>query len=141
MVKQIFVNLPVKDLNKSIEFFTKLGFKFDQRFTDKNATCMVIGENIFSMLIVEKYFKTFIKSEITDTRKSVEALLALSVNSRKAVDEMLDKVLRAGGKLYRDTEDHGWMYNRSFQDLDGHVWEIFYMNEDEMPHEMKDKKE
>ena len=140
MPRQIFVNLPVKDLKKTIEFFTKLGFKFNPQFTDENATCMVIGENIFAMLLVEKFFKTFTKKEICDTKKSTEAILALSVNSRKEVDEMMDKVKRAGGTEPRPAQDHRWMYGRSFEDMDGHRWEVFHMDMSKMPNEMKQKK-
>ena len=140
MAKQIFVNLPVKDLNKTIEFFTKLGFKFNPQFTDENATCMIIGENIFAMLLVEKFFKSFIKKEICDAKKSTEVLLALHVDSRKEVDEMMTKAIKAGGKEPREPQDHGWMYGRSFEDINGHIWEVFHMNMNKMPIEMKNKK-
>ena len=135
--KQMFLNLPVKDLNKSIEFFTKLGFTFNPQFTDKNATCMIIGENIFAMLLVEKYFKTFIKKEITDTNKSTETILALSTTSNEKVDNIMKKVISAGGLEPREPQDYGWMYSRSFQDIDGHLWEVFFMDENKMPKEMK----
>jgi uncharacterized protein len=127
MTRQIFVNLPVKDLNRSIEFFTKLGFTFNQQFTDENATCMIIGENIFSMLLVEKYFKTFVSKEICDTSKSAEVLVALSFDSRTEVDEIVAKAIAAGGTTYNEPKDHGFMYQHGFQDLDGHIWEIFFM--------------
>ena len=140
MAKQIFVNLPVKDLNKTIEFFTKLGFKFNPQFTDENATCMIIGENIFAMLLVEKFFKSFIKKEIADAKKSTEVLLALHVDSRKEVDEMMTKAIKAGGKEPREPQDHGWMYGRSFEDINGHIWEVFHMDMGKMPIEMKNKK-
>jgi len=140
MTKQIFVNLPVKDLNKTIKFFSKIGFKFNPQFTDENATCMIIGENIFAMLLVEKFFKTFIKKEIADTTKSTEVLLGISVDSKKEVDEMVQKAVKAGGKEPREAQDHGWMYGRSFEDLDGHIWEVFHMDENKMPKEMKSKK-
>jgi predicted lactoylglutathione lyase len=123
MVTQIFVNLPVKDLNKSIEFFTKLGFTFNPQFTDENATCMILGEKIFVMLLVEKFFKTFTTKEICDTSKSVEGILAVSFESREKVDEIYNNAIAAGGKQAGETQDHGWMYNRSFSDLDGHTWE------------------
>ena len=140
MAKQIFVNLPVKYLNKSIAFFTKLGFKFNPQFTDENATCMIIEENIFAMLLVEKFFKTFIKKEIADAKKSTEVLVALAVESREKVDELVSKVIKAGGKEPREPQDHGWMYGRAFEDLDGHIWEVFYMDESKMPREMKNKR-
>ena len=129
MATQIFVNLPVKDLNRSIDFFTKLGFSFNAQFTDDNATCMIIGENIFAMLLVEKFFKTFISKDINDTSKSVEVITALSANSRDKVEDMYNKAIAAGGTSTRDADDHGWMYSRSFQDLDGHHWEVLYMDE------------
>lgn len=137
---QIFVNLPVKDLSKTIKFFTKLGFKFNPQFTDKNATCMIIGENIFAMLLVEKFFKTFTKKKIADTMKTTEIINALAVDSRKKVNDMVNNALKAGGKEPRKPQDHGWMYGRSFQDLDGHLWEVFHMDESKMPKEMKSKK-
>lgn len=132
MSKQIFVNLAVKDLKKSVEFFTKLGFKFNPQFTDENATCMIIGDNIFAMLLVEKFFKTFTKKELVDAHKSVEVLNALSMDSKKEVDEMIGKAVEAGGKEVRK-EDLGWMYGRDFEDLDGHVWEIFHMDITQAP--------
>lgn len=129
MAKQIFVNLPVKDLGKTIEFFKKLGFEFNPQFTDENATCMIVDENIFVMLLVEKFFKTFTQKEICDTTKNTEVITALSTESREEVDQMLDNVIKAGGKESRKPQDHGWMYGRSFEDLDGHIWEMIYMDE------------
>ncbi len=131
MSTQIFVNLPVKDLNKSVEFFTKLGYKFNPKFTDENATCMIVSENIFVMLLVEEFFKTFVPKEICDTTKSVEVLVALSFESRAAVDEMVRKAIAAGGSTYKEPNDMGFMYQHGFQDLDGHIWEIFFMEESE----------
>jgi uncharacterized protein len=129
MATQIFVNLPVKDLNKSMEFFTKLGYEFNQQFTDENATCMIVSENIFVMLLVEKFFKTFTPKEICDTSKCSEVLVALSFEGRAAVDEMVAKATAAGGTTYKEPQDHGFMYQHGFQDLDGHIWEIFFMEE------------
>lgn len=127
--RQIFVNLPVKNLEKSIDFFTRLGFTFNPKFTDQNATCMIIGENIFAMLLVKKFFKTFISKEISDSRKSAEVILAITVESREEVDEIVNKALAAGGKKSKEPEDNGWMYGWGFQDPDGHLWEVFYMEE------------
>ena len=135
MITKFFVNLPVKDLNKTVEFFTKLGFTFNPQFTDENATCMIVGKDIFVMLLVEKFFKTFTKKEISDTTKNTEAIVALSAQSREEVDQMMDKVLGAGGREARDPQDHGWMYGRSFEDINGHLWEIFYMDESAMKKE------
>jgi uncharacterized protein len=131
MSTQIFVNLPVKDLNKSVEFFTKLGYEFNPKFTDENATCMIVSENIFVMLLVEKFFKTFVPKEICDTTKNVEVLVALSFESRAAVDEMVRKAIAAGGSTCKEPNDMGFMYQHGFQDLDGHIWEIFFMEESE----------
>lgn len=129
MTKQIFVNLPVKDLSRTVEFFKRLGFTFNPQFTDENATCMIINDNIFVMLLVEKFFKTFTKKEICDTAKDTEVIIALSTESREKVDEMIQNVFEAGGKESREPQDHGWMYGRSFQDINGHLWEIIYMDE------------
>jgi len=128
MTTKIFVNLPVKDLNRAVEFFTKLGFKFNPQFTDKNATCMIISEDIFVMLLVEEFFKTFTKKEICNTSKNIEAIIALSAESRENVDEMINKAIEAGGIEPRKPQDHGWMYDRAFEDIDGHLWEITDMN-------------
>jgi predicted lactoylglutathione lyase len=129
MTTQIFVNLPVKDLSRTVEFFKKLGFAFNPQFTDENATCMIINNNIFVMLLVEKFFKTFTKKEICDTTKDTEVIIALSTESRERVDEMMQNVFEAGGKESREPQDYGWMYGRSFQDINGHLWEIIYMDE------------
>lgn len=129
MATQIFVNLPVKDLNKSIEFFTKLGYEFNPQFTDENATCMIVGEDIFVMLLIEKFFKTFTPKEICDTSKNAEVLVALSFESRAEVDSIVAKAIAAGGTTYKEPQDHGFMYQHGFQDLDGHIWEVFFMEE------------
>ncbi len=133
MPKQIFVNLPVKDLNKSIVFFTWLGFTFNPRFTDENATCMIVAENIYVMLLREEFFKTFTPKTIADSVKSTEVIVSLSVDSRVQVDQMMENVFKAGGQESGLKQDYGWMYNRGFQDLDGHLWEVFFMDMDAMP--------
>jgi predicted lactoylglutathione lyase len=127
--RQIYINLPVKNLEKSIAFFTALGFTFNPKFTDSNATCMIISDDIYAMLLVKKFFKTFITKEISDSRKSAEVILAVTAESRDAVNELVNKALAAGGKKSKDPEDHGWMYGWGFQDPDGHLWEVFYMEE------------
>lgn len=137
MVTKIFVNLPVKDLNNTIDFFTKLGFKFNPQFTDENATCMIVSEDIFVMLLVEKFFKTFTKKEICDTSKDTEVIVALSVESREKVDQMINKALESGGKESREPQDHGWMYGRSFEDINKHLWEIIYMDESAVKNDEK----
>jgi uncharacterized protein len=128
MATKIFVNLPIKDLNRTVDFFTKLGFSFNPQFTDENATCMIIGEDIFVMLLVEKFFKSFTKKEICDVTKDAEVIIALSAESREKVDQMINRVIKAGGTESREPQDHGWMYGRSFQDIDGHLWEVIYMD-------------
>ena len=141
MAKQIFVNLAVKDLSKTIKFFTKLGFKFNPQFSDEHATCMIIGDNIYAMLVVAKFFKKFIPNkQIADARKSTEALVALPLESRGEVDDMIKRSIGAGGKEYRKVQDYGWMYGRAFEDLDGHIWEIFYMDEKARAEQMKKRK-
>ena len=127
MATQIYLNLPVNNLNKSVEFFTKLGFKFNPQFTDETATCMVVSEDIFVMLLTHDKFKTFTPKEICDATKSTEVLVCLSSESRKKVDEMVRKAVAAGGTTYNEPQDHGFMYAHGFQDLDGHIWELISM--------------
>lgn len=133
MASKIFFNLAVKDLKKSIAFFTKLGFTFNPQFTDESATCMIIAENIFAMLVTEERFKDFTKKEICNAHKNTEVLLAMDTESREKVDEMVKNAVDAGGSIYMEPQDHGWMYGHSFADLDGHQWEIFYMDESAIP--------
>jgi uncharacterized protein len=128
MPSKIFVNLPVKDLDKSIEFFTRLGYSFDQQFTDETATCMVVTEDIFVMLLTEEKFKTFTPKEICDAKTFSEVLVCLSLDSRLKVDEMVRKAVAAGGATYNQPQDHGFMYGHGFEDLDGHIWELIYMD-------------
>lgn len=126
--RKVFINLPVKDLDKSKEFFGKLGYTFNPQFTDENAACMIISENIYTMLLVEKFFATFTPQKIIDGKTGVEAINALNCPSRTAVDEIVNKALAAGGKKYTDPKDHGFMYQWGFEDLDGHIWEYFWMD-------------
>ena len=128
MGTKIFVNLPVKDLDKSKEFFAKLGFTFNPQFTNQSAACMVISEDNYAMLLVESFFKTFTKKEIANAQKSTEVIVALSEESKAKVDEMLGKALAAGAREPREPQDHGFMYGRSLEDLDGPIWEIFWMD-------------
>jgi uncharacterized protein len=127
MNTKIFVNLPVKSLNQSVEFFTSLGFQFNSQFTDETSTCMIVSEDIFVMLLTHEKFKTFTPKEICDSTKSIEVLLCLSSESRENVDDMVRKAIAAGGITYKEPQDHGFMYEHGFQDLDGHIWEIIYM--------------
>lgn len=128
MSTKVFVNLAVKDLPRTVEFFKALGFSFNPKFTDDNAACMVISEENYAMLLLEKFFSKFTTKEIVDAHKSSEVMVALSMDSREQVDEMLTKALKAGAKEARPAEDHGFMYSRSFEDLDGHIWEPFWMD-------------
>jgi predicted lactoylglutathione lyase len=128
MSTKIFVNLPVKDLGRSMDFFTNLGYSFNKQFTDENAACLVISDDIYAMLLVEPFFKTFTKKDISDATKTTEAIIALGLDSRAQVDDLADKALAAGGSASNDTNDQGFMYTRSFSDLDGHLWELFYMD-------------
>jgi hypothetical protein len=127
MGTKIFVNLPVKDLNNSVEFFTRLGFSFNPQFTDETATCMIVSEEIFVMLLTEEKFRTFTPKEVCDARKYTEVLVCLSVESREQVNEIVRKAVAAGGSTYNEPQDHGFMYGHGFQDLDGHIWELVYM--------------
>ncbi len=128
MSTKIFVNLPVKDLNKSVDFFTKLGYTFNPQFTDEKATCMIISDDIFVMLLVETFFKSFIKKEIADATKSAESIICLSADSKEKVDEMVSKAVAAGATTPNEKQDQGFMYSHGFQDLDGHLWEIMWMD-------------
>lgn len=127
MARQIFVNLPVKNLQHSIDFFTHLGFAFDPRFTDEKATCMIVAEGSYVMLLVKEFFQTFTHKTLCDATQATEVLVALSCSSRAEVDEMFGKALDAGAHQAREAEDLGFMYTRSFEDLDGHIWEVFHM--------------
>jgi predicted lactoylglutathione lyase len=127
MGTKIFVNLPVKDLQRSIKFFTELGFTFNPQFTDATATCMVVSEYIFVMLLTEAKFKTFTPKAICDATKTTEVLLCLSRDSRSDVDAMVRNAVSAGGATYNQPQDHGFMYAHGFQDPDGHIWELVYM--------------
>lgn len=127
-IDKIFVNIPVKDLERSKGFFTKLGFTFNPQFTDENAACMIISQHIYVMLLTESFFKGFINKQIADTSSVTETILALATESRNEVDEIMQKVSGAGGTELRPAIDHGFMYQRSFEDPDGHLWEVFYMD-------------
>jgi len=126
--RKIFVNLPVKDLAKTVEFFAQLGFEFDPKFTDDNATCMIVNDDAAVMLLVEDFFKGFVKKDLADTTTHTEVINALSAESRERVDELVDQAFAAGAQPASDPMDEGFMYSRSFQDLDGHLWEILYMD-------------
>lgn len=126
--RKMFVNLPVRDLDRSVGFFTALGFTFDPAFTDENATCMNVGDDAFVMLLVEDMFKTFTTKPVADATASTGAIVAVSASSREEVDELAEAALAAGAAPAGDPADHGFMYYRSFHDLDGHHWEVLWMD-------------
>ena len=128
MSREIFVNVPVRDLEKSKQFFSTLGFGFNPKFTDENAACMVLSGDGYVMLLKEPFFRTFTKHELCNTRTHTEGLFALSCTNRAEVDELVKKALAGGGTKAMDPQDHGFMYTRSFYDLDGHHWEVFWMD-------------
>ncbi|WPU97815.1 glyoxalase/bleomycin resistance/extradiol dioxygenase family protein [Mucilaginibacter sp. cycad4] len=128
MATKVFINLPVKNLDNSKQFFQDLGFSFNPLFTDEKAGCMVVSESIFVMLLTENYFKTFIDKEICDARLSTEVLIALDAESADEVKQFVTKAESLGGTIYAPAKDHGFMYQHSFADLDGHKWEIAYVD-------------
>ncbi|HUC82875.1 MAG TPA: VOC family protein [Flavisolibacter sp.] len=129
MATKIFVNLPVKDLKKSIEFFQQLGYSFNQQFTDETAACMVISEDIYAMLLTHEKFSQFTSKKIADATQTTEVLTCLSAESKDKVNELVNKALTAGATEAGDPQDYGFMFGRSFNDLDGHIWEIMWMDE------------
>lgn len=133
MAQQIFVNLPVKNLEASISFFTKLGYTFNPQFTDETATCMIVSETIFVMLLTEEKFQSFTPKPIADAKKFTEVLICLSCESKEAVHEMVKKAVAAGGTIYADAKDYGFMVQHGYQDLDGHMWELAYLDMSAMP--------
>jgi predicted lactoylglutathione lyase len=128
MARMLFVNLPVLDIERSVGFFTRLGFEFDQRFTDERATCMVVGGQAFVMLLVRPFFASFTSKDVADAGSSTEAVLAVSAGSREEVDTLVDRALDLGGTFSNAPTDEGYMYGRSFFDLDGHAWEVMWMD-------------
>jgi uncharacterized protein len=133
MSRQIFVNLPIKNMERSQAFFKSLGFSFNPQFTNDQGACMVVADNIFVMLLVEPFFQTFTKKQIADATKTTEVLVCLSCESRAEVDELVRKALAAGGSSPNAPQDHGFMYGHGFTDLDGHVWELAYMDPNAVP--------
>lgn len=129
MSRMIFVNLPVRNLDRSVEFFTQLGFEFNPQFTDETATCMIISDDAFVMLLVESKFREFTPKPISDATTRTEVITSLSAANREEVDGIVDKALAVGGSSANEPMDLGFMYNRSFQDPDGHLWEVVYMDE------------
>lgn len=128
MTTKIFVNLPVENLDRSVDFFTSLGYRFNPQFTDETATCMMVSETIFIMLLTHAKFASFTPKAICDTTKSTEVLVCLSCESKEEVDAMVRAAVAAGGTTYNDPQDHGFMYAHGYQDLDGHIWELIWMD-------------
>ncbi|HYY52109.1 MAG TPA: VOC family protein [Myxococcales bacterium] len=126
--RKLFVNLAVRDLKRSMDFFRKLGFAFNPQFTDEKAACMVVSDEAFVMLLTEPFFKTFTRKEICNTQSQSEGLFALSCSSRSEVDQLVKTAVAAGGKVAMDPMDQGFMYGWSFYDPDGHHWEVLWMD-------------
>ncbi|QLH19395.1 VOC family protein [Streptomyces sp. Rer75] len=126
--QMIFVNLATNDLETSKKFFTELGYSINPQFTTDDCACVVISETIVAMLLTRQRYQDFTNKEIADSTKTSEVLLCLSAASREKVDELVDKALAAGGAPAGEPQDHGFMYGRSFQDLDGHTWEVVWMD-------------
>jgi uncharacterized protein len=126
--RQIFVNLAVESLGEAVAFFTQLGFTFDPRFTDEHGTCMIVSDEAFVMLLEKERFKGFVDKELCDSTTHAEAILALSAESREQVDALVHKALAIGGRPARDPIEMGFMYGWGFQDPDGHLWEVFYLD-------------
>ena len=133
MAKSIFVNLIVDNLSDSKRFFEKLGWSFNPQFTNDEAAAMVINESIYAMLHTPESIRRFTQKEIVDSKNFTEVLLALQLESREEVDDFMKRVEAAGGSEQREPEEHGFMYGRAFEDLDGHIWEVFWMDPSQMP--------
>jgi len=133
MHKQIFVNLPVRNLARSRAFFSSLGFAFNPQFSNDDGACMIIGENIFAMLLTEPFFRGFTTKPVADARESTEVLTCLSCESRDEVDALVAKAIAAGGRAPNPKQDHGFMYGHGFEDLDGHLWELAWMDQAALP--------
>lgn len=134
MSRQVFINLPIKDMARSQAFFKSLGFEFNPQFTNEQGACMIISkDHSYAMLLVEPFFQGFTKKTIADATKTTEVLIALSCESRQEVDEFVSKALAAGGTAPNPKQDHGFMYSHGFTDLDGHTWEVFWMDSSAAP--------
>lgn len=133
MATKVFINLPVKDLNRSKLFFEDIGFHFNPQFTDANVTCMMISNGIYVMLLTEPYFQSFTDKKISDARKATEVLITLDAGSKEEISTLVNKAKSLGAMVYRKPVDHGWMYQHSFADLDGHQWEFTYIDETQLP--------
>jgi predicted lactoylglutathione lyase len=137
MGKEIFINLPVKDLEKTSRFFEQMGYSFNPQFSDERAKCMIISDDIYVMLLVEPFFRSFTGKEVSDTSKTCDCILSLAEDSQTAVDKMMEKCIAAGGRDISKPQEVDFMYTRTFEDPDGHHWEIFHMDMAKVPNEPK----
>src|SRR5688572_25630241 len=135
MSKKVFISLPVKDLKSSTTFFKDLGYSFNPQFSDENTACMIVSDHIFVMLLTQNYFKTFTRKTIADAKITTEVLIALDATSREEVVQTINKAKQLGATIYAEPQDHGWMYQHSFADLDGHQWEFAFMDETKIPNQ------
>ena len=133
MGRQIFVNLPIKNMERTQAFFKSLGFGFNPQFTNEQGACMIVADDIYVMLLTEPFFQGFTKKPVADAKKTTEVLICLSCTSRAEVDELVRKAVAAGGKTPNPPQDHGFMYGHGFEDLDGHQWELMYMDPNATP--------
>lgn len=135
MATKVFINLPVKSIGATMDFFSALGFSFNPQFTDDKGACMVISDSIFAMHLQEEYFQTFTKKAVSDAKKATEVLIALDASSKEEVQQIIENAKNAGAHIYAEAQDYGWMYQHGFADLDGHQWEVMYMDISQMPTE------
>ena len=133
MARQIYVNLPIRNMERTQAFFKSLGFSFNPQFTNEQGACMVVADDIYVMLLIEPFFQTFTKKPVADASKTTEVLICLSCDSRAAVDDLVRKAVAAGAKTPVPPQDHGFMYGHGFEDLDGHQWELTYMEPNAVP--------
>lgn len=131
MNTSIFINIPIESIERSMAFFTALGYGFNMDYTNEKGACLVISDSIYVMLLTKEFFISFTKRDIPDPKTSAQVIMAISADSREDVDLLVDKALAAGAGTYNEPQDMGFMYSRSFADLDGHLWEVFYMDEDQ----------
>jgi uncharacterized protein len=128
MGTKIFINLPVKDLKKTATFFARLGYSFDPQFSDDNGKCLIISDSIYVMLLTEPFFKSFTGKDVPDTSGTSEVILSLTMDSRESVDDFMEKCISEGARDLSKPQEYDFMYTRSFEDPDGHIWEVFYMD-------------
>lgn len=128
MINAIFVNLPIENLKRSVDFFGALGFKFNAQFTSETTTCMLVGKDMYAMLLEKADYAGFIDKPVADAHKTSEVLISLSMNSSDEVREICEKAFSLGARNYQEPRDLGFMFSWGFEDLDGHIWEFFYMN-------------